>query len=99
MYSNNDAARRNFLANLGNIFIQFQIDQNKRAEADSQAAKPEKSATAETLAENPQAIEEFTTKTDDAKNLVNQREPVTAAASNPEQSEHQTNPGVAGANT
>jgi hypothetical protein len=62
MYPVNDAARRNFLANFANIFIQFQIDQNKKAEADSQAAKPKKSATAGTLAENPQAKEESTTK-------------------------------------
>lgn len=59
----NDAAIRNFLADLGNIFIQFQIEQIKKAEADSQAAKPEKSATAETLAEAPQAPEESTIKT------------------------------------
>jgi hypothetical protein len=62
MYPANDAARRKFLANLGHIFILWQIDQNQKAEADSQAAKPEKSATAETLAENPQAKGESTTK-------------------------------------
>jgi hypothetical protein len=62
MYSVKDATRRNFLANLGNLLIQFQIEQNKKAEADSQAAKPEKSATAESLAENPQAKGESTTK-------------------------------------
>ena len=59
----NDGARRNFLANIGNIFIQFQIEQNKKAEADSQAAKPVKSATAETLAEELQAKKESTIKT------------------------------------
>ena len=54
MHLVNDAERSNFfLTQLGNFFIQFQIEQNKKAEADSQAAKPEQSATAETLVEEP----------------------------------------------
>ena len=81
-----DVARRNFLANLGDILIQFQIEQSKKAEADSQAAKPEQSATAETLAENPQAKEECTTKKPAAKNLADHFEEVSSAR--PEQSEN-----------
>ncbi len=97
MHNVDDVARRNFLANLGNILIQFQIEQNKKAEADSQAAKPEKSATAETLAENLQAKEQSTTKKRDVKNLDNRLEKVTTARS--EQPKHQANPGVVDINT
>ena len=68
MNTRDDVARRNFLANLGNILIQFVIEQNKKAEADSQATKPEQSATAKTLAENLQAKGESTTKKGDVKN-------------------------------
>jgi hypothetical protein len=84
-----DAARRNFLATLGNIFIQFQIEQNKKAAADSQAAKPEQSAAAETLAENLQAKGESTTKTKDVKKLADPLETVTSAR--PELSEYEVN--------
>lgn len=72
----NDAAKRNFLANLGNLLIQFQIEQNKKAEADSRAAKPEQSATAETLAEHLQATKESTKKVGDGKTLAGSLEKV-----------------------
>ena len=98
MSTRDNAARSNFLANLGNILIQFVIEQNKKAEADSQATKPEQSATAKTLAENLQVKEESTTKRRDVKNLADQFKEVTEAS--PEQAKNnQPNSGVADINT
>lgn len=94
-----DAASRKFLATLGNILVQFQIEQNKKAEADSQAAKPEKSATAEPLADNPQAKRKSTTKKRHRKDVATRLEKATPTGVSSEQFDHPANPGVADTDT
>ncbi|MEM7348206.1 MAG: hypothetical protein AAF485_28585 [Chloroflexota bacterium] len=78
MQSFDDSVRRNLLAEIGHILIQFHLNRTENAEADTQATKPKTSATADTLAENSQAQVESTTKVADVKTVEDRLEPATS---------------------